>query len=76
MSEWDDFLAVDREPCDCRLDEDGLVIVSCLNHTNWRADQLLRDHLDAELDQVFRDMFGDRKFERSTATVANFKVRR
>jgi len=64
--------------CACRIEPTGLVHRLCRKHEDEfsAADWKLRQVLDAELDARIRELFGDRRFERSNAIAGNFAVKR
>jgi hypothetical protein len=82
VSEYDFGIPADEmiveKKCACAIQECGFVEYVCadcragMHNNEWD----LRNQLDRELDARIARMFGDRKFERSTAPVAAFPVRK
>lgn len=66
--------------CGCVIDEDGFVHAQCVEHGNqsshnaWRYRQLL----DAELDEVIRELAGrsPTRIERKPGAIGNFAIAR
>lgn len=66
--------------CECRIDDFGVVLAQCVEHGNrsrhneWRYRQLL----DAELDEVIRDLAGrsPTRIERKAGALGDFAIAR
>lgn len=66
--------------CGCVIDEDGFVLDQCVEHRNqsWHNARRYRELLDAELDDVIRELAGrsPTRIERKQGAIGNFAIAR
>lgn len=71
-------MLIDRDFCGCVFTVDGLAVELCGEHARRsRLNQYTSDDmLDRELDACIREMFGDRRIERTPGVIGNFAIKR